>query len=892
MRGEGRRRLSNTESISAVEGAAAASAGAVAGPSAALREGGIRRKPVPSTVMEASSGDASPQSQEFIDPTMARSSAAQEIDRGQSPVTPGNDDSPYIRFALDQLTIDEDVRGSRRYPGQSYSTAGPTAGAPVMAGAQPYQQQPVQPGTQVRDMQNLPAGPSDDQGGVGSSVAAGAAALGVGAAATAAGVAYSQDRGDQIQPPPTQQWPHPSRQYDELPPRHPRHVYHGNAQQHQQQDPDVYMPISEDSGLRDRLNFVPAMLRLPALLAFILLLLVVLALLLLCAIWTLTHKGIFDYGSFGDSKYFIFQYLPPLLAMLVLVWLIQIQVAVYRLAPFLAMSIPDSPRSWEEGAKLPVYPKTWFLPYLGHFGVPGLAIPGFFMVVAWLQIWTIPFIASAFNVYFFGDPATGSWRWVATAALVWIVIAFYLLLLIAIIVLLIWLRNKTTGLRWDPRSLADMIVLLEHSNALTLTEDDEIRHEPAKLGYWRTSRGNPGDIFHAYGVAEKPGRMYAVRNGRLTEKQPVPAAGDSDPKSRFSDFDDVEMGREQRNSREKMLPRRVSRSSSRSSSPSSNSRRSGGNAIPWFLHASAALLWIIIALVLLVAFLVVSYLPSTNVADGFRPLVSAPVSSFGFSYTNFLYSFLPAILAMILFLGLLDIDYAYRRLQPYASLTNAHGELAEKSLLVSYAADLPFKVSASAAVNGHLRVAVLSFASLIAATIPILAGGCFWAQFNVSDQNIRIYAHVPAYYALTVFVAIVAFAIVGFVWPTNSVRSIDDCLPRGNKVRTWLDIVALVRSSRLVDDVAFRAPASKTDLVTRLLSSPTAVAGPATLGRSQDPNGAAASKVSLADSVRGFGRARQAAAVSLGESKVPRFTIGRFTGRDGRDGVGLDRLRS
>lgn len=33
-----------------------------------------------------------------------------------SGVTPGTDDTPYIHFAIDQLTRDEEVRGSRAYP--------------------------------------------------------------------------------------------------------------------------------------------------------------------------------------------------------------------------------------------------------------------------------------------------------------------------------------------------------------------------------------------------------------------------------------------------------------------------------------------------------------------------------------------------------------------------------------------------------------------------------------------------------------------------------------------------------------------------------------------------------------------------------------------------------
>lgn len=72
----------------------------------------VRRKPVPSTVYESSPR------QSVVNPSNAQSSAAMEIGREQSPPTPGMDDTPYIHFALDQLTRDEEVRGSRMYSGQ------------------------------------------------------------------------------------------------------------------------------------------------------------------------------------------------------------------------------------------------------------------------------------------------------------------------------------------------------------------------------------------------------------------------------------------------------------------------------------------------------------------------------------------------------------------------------------------------------------------------------------------------------------------------------------------------------------------------------------------------------------------------------------------------------
>ena len=873
MRGEGKRRQSYPESSSSDSAGVGPSSAAEAG-AVPLGKGGVRRKPVPSTVMESEVD--SPRGQEYIDATNARSSVVQDLSRGEGGITPGDDDSPYIHFALDQLTRDEEVHGSRVYP------AGAPGPAVRLVQPEGRQAQPIE----TRDQQAQPIQTRDQQGGAqnggygvasGTAATAGAAALGAGA--LAAGAAYASTRDAEQRP--QHEYPDVSRPYGQPPPRDPRHVVNRN------QEPDLFIPVTNEGRHQAALDFMPGILRPVSLIIFILVVLIVLALLLTAAIWSLVHKGIVNYGTFGDGKYFVFEYLPTMLGMLILYWLFQIEVAAYRIAPFIAMA-SGLPTSWEEGAKLPMYPKTFLLPYFGHFRARQ-GVMGFFVLVCWLQIWTIPLLGTAFNVYFFGDPNTGTWRWTATAGLVWIVIGFYILLIASVIMLMLWLRRQyNTGLRWDPRSLADMIVLLERSNALSSTEDEEIRHDAPRLGYWRTSRGGT-DVFHSYGVADKPARRYSVDGGRIVEKPALPLSDEpQEPKSRLSSQDN-DISREQRTSREKMLPKHFS---------GEDVAASGGKAVPWYLRPSAALLWVIMAFVLLLALLIVSYLPSTTVANGFDPLVPAPVNSWGYSATNFLYSFIPALLATVCFLGLLDIDYAYRRLAPYSALLADEGELAEMCLLLSYPADLPGVVTASALANGDLRVAILSFASLLAITLPILGGGVFWAQFDVATQSIIISAHMPAYYALSAFVAIYAASIfVAFPWDRKT-REIDPALPRGNGTTTWRDIVSLFRSSRLLDDVAFRNPASKVDLVTRLLSVPPGTVAvrplerPPVLGTHGE---AAASKVSLADSVRGFGAARVAAGAGmegLSAAETPRYGMGLFTARSGREWVGIDRLRS
>ncbi|KAK4555251.1 hypothetical protein LTR86_007547 [Recurvomyces mirabilis] len=876
MRGQGRRRQSSEESRG--PGVGVATTAVAAAP--VLREGGIRRKPVPSTVMEQTGReDDWPRSEEEIDPMNARSSVARDLDRERSPPTPGVDDTPFIRFALDQLTRDEEVRGSRNYRGLGSGVDGnypyllpeaqatPAVPMAVATGNMKETRGPLReqerrrtpPFTQTRDHEP-------------SSLNAGAAALPL-----VAGLA-AKDMQPSRTPPPR----NPARVSD-IPIGAAAAQPYGTLQPCRDPADDRFLPLASDhnQGTHQRLNFLPGILRPMRLIFYLLAILAYLICLLFCAIYSLIHTGLADYGSFGDGRYFVFEYLPTLLGVVLFFWTVQVEVAVYRIAPFIGMA-SQSPRSRRAGAELPLVPRGFMLPYFGHFGA-GLGAVGFFVVVAWLQIWSIPLLASSFNVYYQGSPAAGQWRWIATQGAIWVTIAIYLLLLIAATMLLAWLKlgRRTTGLRWDPKSLADMIVLLERSNALDHHNDEHHDTEPPQLGYWRTN-ARPNEVMHTYGFADKAARRYSLDNGRILEKSPLPQHV-SNPRMSAEPLD-LESGagaNDQRHSREKMLPRQ-------SEDGEASSHHANGTALPWFLRPSLAALWIIIAIVLLLAFLIVSYLPSTRVGSGFAPDVPAPVNTMGFSATNFLYSFLSALLGMLCLLFWLDIDYAYRRLQTFAVLATDEGEVAERSLLLAYPAELPGIVTATAAVNGHWRVAIISFVSLIAATLPILAGGVFWAQFYISAQKTRISAQMPGFYALTFFCVVYALAYF-LVFPSRSLRRACSTLGReGIKTMSFRDVLALVRGSRILDDVAFHSASSRTDLVTRLLS-----AAPGTAGLVRHQEGMA-SKVSVADSVRGFGRARQQAGVQGLETAgggVPRYLLGRHFGRDGREFVGVDRVR-
>jgi len=813
-------------------------------------DGGIRRKPVPSTVIEDPNSPTSP-----IQPES--SIVADRSRYYSSPPTPGPHDDQYVRFALDQLTRDEEVRGSRQY-------------ADSERGRSVNPLYPLNTSTaQPSESYNPPM--RENRSSAPPLVSPFVSPLS----------SRHRSKAEQVlgeDPTLTDEPVSPL-----LPTRSPHRKsapkFFGNDHTTHPQGPDVFLPCAADASRP--LNFLPGILRPAQLGLFIALLVLYLIALILAAIWSLVNTGLWHYTGFGNGRYFVFNYLPTLLGTVLLLWLFQIQIAVTRISPFLALS-SSSQRTREEGADLPLYKTDFLLPsFLPHFRA-GQTMLGFFALVAWLQVFTLPLLASAFNVYFLGSPDDGEWRWIATQGVIWPVIALYAFLTIALIALLVHLlRLRETGMKWDPRSLADLMVLLERSNALA--EDAELCTETARIGLWRTSH-RPNEVFHAYGFAGKEVRKYSLEDGRITEKQAAhaqPAAGLSDLEASRPDTAATHEQEPERESDEAMLPHRASSHSSLNI----NSMIS----LPWFLRPVFTSLWAISAVVLLLAFLVVSYLPSTRVAAGFNPSIPAPVNSMGYSGTNFLYSFIPTVLGELCLLLWLNCDMAHRRLAPFLSLLSEfEGETAESSLLLSYHADLPFHVTLVALANAHYRTAWLTIVTLIAATLPTLAGGVFWAQFFIPTQSILISAHMPAFYAITVFVTLYALSYLLLLPITHAERRLAHASSSNyNPVLTFADILALVRHSRVLDDVAFHSPASKIDLVTRLLSAP---AGASLGERGSRLGEAGASFTSVADSIRGFGDARQRALGGLGVMETPKYALGRFTGRNGREYGGIGRL--
>ncbi|KAF2691807.1 hypothetical protein K458DRAFT_473503 [Lentithecium fluviatile CBS 122367] len=749
---------------------------------------------------------------------------ASDMDSDSLATTPGQDTTPYIRFAIDQLTRDEEVRGSRMYPmGQDdgyveevYDVSDEEYPVERIVSDESLGYMAKEQRTQQRLSQHIPQSQSRRSAHTPTRSGGSTAAA---------------------------------------------------ARQYQNQTPTPAMALKDvfvsQSVPHAPLKFVPAILRLPWLLLFIFLCIVMLVALILCAVFSNQNNGtgLWDYGTFGDNRYFVFEYLPTLLGALIFLWLIQVQTALQRVVPFISMA-SEQYYQRSEAIFLQLYPMQFLLPRVEYFRA-GQPLVGFCYLIFWLFSWTMPLLASSFNVRY--DTDRSAWRWVAVQGTIWTTAALYILLIVALCILLVFLR-KQTGLKWDPRSLADIIVLLERSNVVGdyngsetfETRDwDCLKGRADRVGYWSTTR-QPNDVFYGIGEEGAPVRRYSIEDGRIREKgperaQPDPLTQRDQPIGDFSIRMDI---------RDPAVRLRY---------------------LPWYLRDSSVIAWIIAALVLLIAFLVISFINS-NVRLGFLPQVFARTNAAGFSASNFLYSFVPALLGHLLFLVVLTFDYSFRVLRPYISLSSTGGATAEASLLIDYACRLPLSVTFLALENQHYQTAILSLVSVCSLALPILAGGCFWTQYYPTSDVVRVSADLPGYYALCFFLALYAVSLLA-LWPSRR----RGALP--HRSNSLAEIISWVYQSPILADRAFNRPQTKPELVARLMGSAYlersfAQSLNSLLRPSRDNLRTEASEKK--GKTRGGSDGARNSVTDPGKIK---YGFGIHVGRDGLEHLGIDRVR-
>ncbi|KAL7621430.1 hypothetical protein AAE478_008752 [Parahypoxylon ruwenzoriense] len=659
-----------------------------------------------------------------------------DLARAAGIVTPGVDDGPYIRYALDAMTRRRDdgreVSGyppsdseESHHPSQHYT---PTSVSVPGVFNPPSVHQPPEPSKDGPVPQYWWAAPSPSPG---------ATPLSPQAAPTAEDeFRERRERREQLRlyepwnadtvsaPAPAAQRPERSL---------PRTMDHWQAQSDDISDPEKGFH-GVGKALKDSapLTFKPWILRPGSLLLLAVLCILMVAALIFCAVWSVSRTGFTPYaGTIYGGQYFLFRMLPQLLAVIILIYAQCVITAATRVLPFSAMAADDR-RERQDAVFLPLYPKSFLWPQLSgswNIWIPTLNV--------WLLNFTIPLQSSLFTVIL----VDGTWTWATVQGVAWTLVALYVSFFLSLGVMFIYWYQRRTGMmkKWDIRTIADIIFLVAQSNSLpqyrgleTATTRRSMRQKiggiAERLGFWSAPKVRKHGMWYGIGVATD-------EDGLETEKPDNQDWDNRRPREKSPSIMGVEAGEG-------------------SGVPSIRYRY-----LPWCFRDGQIVFFVVTSSILLVALIIVSFLDATDLRDGFLPRLSAGPVEGAFSAADFLYSFLPSLIGLVLFLMFQSLDLTLRILTPWGELARAEGSRAETSLLLDYAACLPVESTYKALRNKHWRVAFVSFLSLLLALLPVLGGGLFLALTPPSGV-VRMYPNVPAF---AIILALLILYIAGLV---------------------------------------------------------------------------------------------------------------------------------
>lgn len=718
-----------------------------------------RRSNVPIVPMP---GQAMP-AQEFRDPLAIEAAR----------VTPGIDDTPYIQHAIEALTKEREAASSHHPPSSMISAEGQPF-LPENAAARDRRsrrQTPMSPlpVSKLRDVQQgeedqsapllSDAGTSPAQRRP-SSPRSSLSTLAKAKDKAAAAAAFAPRQ------PPPEAWE----------PVEPEHLRDGREK------------------INPRLAFKPKILRTASKAVLMLLCTLMIVALIFSAVYSAQHDGLWDYvGSIYSGQYFLFRVVPAMLGALLLMYAQCTVVTMLRMRPFARLAAANK-EARLDAIFDEMYPTSFLRPQL--IGTWRIWVPN---LITWLMNFTLPLQSSVFTVIY----VDGRWRWATVQGVAWALVALYLLLFIAIsIELSYWLIGKT-GLMWDPRSIADMAALIANSNTLPdyrhtelLGRRDQLkrvlfRRRTDRLTYWGwADRDRADDLWYGIGHQEEWGNPSA--EFEVTDEKGRPLSHDTrtyqtKPSEEGDAWGDVEL------EGTAMHPRVRYRH------------------LPFCLKDFPLICSIILGFFLLVALFVVSFLPQTRLLAGFLPLLSAAPIAGAFSAADFLYSFLPALLGLFLYVAFQDLDLHVRILQPWGELSSppAGGAMPEASILADYAACYPLQASWHALRNRHWRVAIINLLSVLFVLLPVFAGGMFLA-LTPEDHIVRMFPQVPLFAIVLALVVVYWLALVSLFPRRQPFR-----LPHG--VTCLAEVFSFVSNDDCVHDEAFQGMIrNKTTLIGKL----------------------------------------------------------------------------
>lgn len=352
--------------------------------------------------------------------------------------------------------------------------------------------------------------------------------------------------------------------------------------------------------------------------------------------------------------------------------------------------------------------------------------------------------------------------------------------------ILIWLRLRETGLLADTGYLALYLSLFNQKDIKDDFQGREnedrrwivrkaLKGNKYRIGYWAKCRGKA---------------VYGIRRMKTSQDPPTDTPGNNTDEILRTNMPESETN--------EIRP---------TDKPRSNTVYPEFRYVPWFVEPFWVAIWtsVLAASLAILATLVIR---DHIIRYGFDPHASTAISPFfKISPAAFLWSFLPSFAAEIFYMLVYSIDTFHRLVQPYADLKrkNASREAIIKCFRINYVNDLPFVVTIRAGINGHTKVALISFFSFFASLTPAFAANMFFVD---SDDWMAVWTRY--FYPILVYMSL----LVVFLLCTIPDQS--RYMPRD--LETIADHMALFSQSSLLDKGQFQyeRPLAKPNVNTKI----------------------------------------------------------------------------
>lgn len=204
------------------------------------------------------------------------------------------------------------------------------------------------------------------------------------------------------------------------------------------------------------------------------------------------------FNVIGQWGYFTIQILPVIIGTITAAFLDGIAVTLSRLTPFIRCAASGGATAGDTILR-------------NYFPNPQLVeawkTRNLLLLSAWILCITgnviLAFKASLLNTTDDDEAIVTPWA-LETLTVIYGLVALFILAVMR------WIRaKKSTGLRWDPVSIADHLMLFRHSNVLKYFEGTDLAERDSmlealkglrlRLGYWKRENG---DIWHGFGLVE------------------------------------------------------------------------------------------------------------------------------------------------------------------------------------------------------------------------------------------------------------------------------------------------------------------------------------------------------------------------------------------------------